>query len=112
MLLQLNSFLRDVKHIDWGELFACVDELESTTFPNIVREQREWFSLVALNLSKAFNNVNHRGLIMKLAGQFGFSKSACKLVYSHLSGQVRVSTTCRVYAGVNTKALSVNPRSI
>uniref|UniRef100_A0A1B0BFE2 Reverse transcriptase domain-containing protein n=1 Tax=Glossina palpalis gambiensis TaxID=67801 RepID=A0A1B0BFE2_9MUSC len=55
-------------------------------------------SLVALHVSKAFNNVNHRGLIIKLS--WGFSKS----VYSHLTGRSQFvdingvySTICRVY---------------
>uniref|UniRef100_A0A1B0BZA5 Uncharacterized protein n=1 Tax=Glossina palpalis gambiensis TaxID=67801 RepID=A0A1B0BZA5_9MUSC len=64
-------------------------------------------SLIAFDLSKTVNNVNHRGLIIKLPGQFGFSKSSCKFVYSYLTGTSRFfdingvySTTCQVYAGV------------
>uniref|UniRef100_A0A1B0BXI4 Reverse transcriptase domain-containing protein n=1 Tax=Glossina palpalis gambiensis TaxID=67801 RepID=A0A1B0BXI4_9MUSC len=64
-------------------------------------------SVVALNLSKAFNNINHQGLIMKLAGQFGFSKLVYKLVYSYLTWRYQFvdingvySIIYRIYGGV------------
>ncbi|XP_075151199.1 uncharacterized protein LOC142225310 [Haematobia irritans] len=41
-------------------------------------------SLVSLDLSKAFDSVSYARLVAKLGGQFGFSLSACKLIYSYL----------------------------
>lgn len=43
--------------------------------------------LLSLDLSKAFDNISHAILIRKLCNYFGFSFSACKLIYSYLSGR-------------------------
>lgn len=40
--------------------------------------------LVALDLSKAFNSINHVRMIYKLRDKFNFSMSACKLIFSYL----------------------------
>lgn len=41
--------------------------------------------LLSLDLSKAFDNVSHAVLIRKLCTFFGFSLSACRLIFSYLS---------------------------
>lgn len=43
--------------------------------------------LVSLDLTKAFDRINHNVLIKKLQNNFNFSKSACQLIYSYLSGR-------------------------
>lgn len=43
--------------------------------------------LISLDLSKAFNSVDFAGMILKLRDKFKFSKSACKLILSYLSGR-------------------------
>lgn len=43
--------------------------------------------LLSLDLSKAFDNISHAILIQKLCNCFGFSFSACKLIFSYLSGR-------------------------
>ncbi|XP_075163250.1 uncharacterized protein LOC142235883 [Haematobia irritans] len=40
--------------------------------------------LVSLDLEKAFDRVDYFGLINKLSSKFGFSRSACRLIYSYL----------------------------
>ncbi|KAI8125992.1 RNA-directed DNA polymerase from mobile element jockey [Lucilia cuprina] len=47
----------------------------------------EFSVLISLDLSKAFNNINHCQLIYKLRNEFNFSKSACKLILSYLDGR-------------------------
>lgn len=44
-------------------------------------------SLVALGLSKAFNSINDLVLIIKLGRLFGFSRCACGLIHSYLTGR-------------------------
>lgn len=41
--------------------------------------------LVSLDLTKAFNSICYTNLLIKLRDQFGFSKSACKLIMSFIS---------------------------
>lgn len=43
--------------------------------------------LVSLDLTKAFDRLNHATLIEKLKHKFGFSIMACKLIYSYLHGR-------------------------
>lgn len=40
--------------------------------------------MVSLDLTKAFDRINHNVLINRLQVKFRFSKSACKLIYSYL----------------------------
>lgn len=47
-------------------------------------DKHEVCTRVALDLSKAFDRVNHNLLVKKLYENFNFSKGACKLVYSYL----------------------------
>ena len=46
-------------------------------------------ALISLDLSKAFNSVNHITLITKLKDQFNFSKTACKLILSYLRDRIQ-----------------------
>ncbi|KAI8118825.1 RNA-directed DNA polymerase from mobile element jockey [Lucilia cuprina] len=63
--------------------------------------------LLSLDLTKAFDRVNHSLIIHKLYRYFGFSRSACNLIASYLAGrkQYVVSSGCSsgllpVYSGV------------
>lgn len=46
-------------------------------------------ALVSLDLSKAFNSVNHITLISKLKYQFNFSNTACKFILSYLENRLQ-----------------------
>lgn len=43
--------------------------------------------LVSLDLTKAFNSICYRNMVNKLRDKFNFSRTACKLVMSYLSGR-------------------------
>lgn len=43
--------------------------------------------MISLDLSKAFDRINHNVLIKKLQDNFNFSKSACQLIYSYLNNR-------------------------
>ncbi|XP_075150406.1 uncharacterized protein LOC142224512 [Haematobia irritans] len=47
----------------------------------------EYGVLVGLDLSRAFDRMNHSKLIQKLRAQFHFSDTACRLISSYLSGR-------------------------
>lgn len=49
-------------------------------------------TLVSLDLTKAFDRINHATLISKLGSNFNFSRSACKLVLSYLSDRSQYVT--------------------
>lgn len=63
--------------------------------------------LVSLDLSRAFDSIDHCNLVSKLRHKFKFSKTACRLIYSYLTGRSQfvdikgsISETRRVYMGV------------
>ncbi|XP_075163164.1 uncharacterized protein LOC142235791 [Haematobia irritans] len=60
-------------------------------------------SLVALDLSKAFDRIDHHKLIRKLATNYRFSITACRLFNSYISG--RSQYVC--ISGVNSSIRSV-----
>lgn len=60
--------------------------------------------LVSLDLSKAFNSINYARLIMKLRNECKFSKSACRLILSYLSGRSQFV----VLNGVESDTLSLH----
>lgn len=46
-------------------------------------------TLVSLDLSKAFDTVNHNVLTEKLSSKFGFSSTACKLMHSYITDRAQ-----------------------
>lgn len=63
--------------------------------------------LVSLDLSKAFNSIDHGKMISKLRNEFNFSKPACRLVMSYLCGRSQfvalnndISSLRSLYSGV------------
>lgn len=51
--------------------------------------ERKLSVLVSLDLTKAFNSICYSTTIIKLCEKFGFSKSACQLILSFLSGRTQ-----------------------
>lgn len=47
-------------------------------------DSHEHCTMVSLDLTKAFDRINHNILVKKLQENFNFSRSACKLIYSYL----------------------------
>lgn len=43
--------------------------------------------VISLDISKAFNSIDHHKMILKLKNEFNFSLSACKLIWSYLNGR-------------------------
>lgn len=68
--------------------------------------------LVLLDHSKAFDSVNHLILTTKLEKLFYFSKSACKLIYSYLTGRSQVIYLNNKYSNVLTLDRGVPQGSI
>lgn len=54
--------------------------------------------LVSLDLTKAFDRINHVVLTRKLQDKFNFSKSACRLIYSYLLDRLQYVS----YNGLNS----------
>ena len=78
MLFYCNQFAFRRNHSTSSLLISVTD---------IVRKQlnkHENCILVSLDLTKAFDRVNHNILISKLRNNFRFSRSACQLIYSYL----------------------------
>lgn len=69
-------------------------------------------ALISLDLSKAFNCVNYSTLIEKLGSLFGFSKSACKLVYSYLTERKQFVDINSVYSSVISLSSGVPQGSV
>lgn len=58
-------------------------ELTETIRRNV--NGNKFSALISLDLSKAFNCLDHFNMMIKLKNFFGFSRSACKLILSYLS---------------------------
>ena len=59
--------------------------------------------VVSVDLSKAFDLVDHSCLVKKLNSKFGFAISACRFIWSYLSGREQIVSL----NGLNSEALPV-----
>lgn len=68
--------------------------------------------LVGLDLSKAFDRVDHFKLISKLREDFRFSKTACKLLFSYVSGRSQFVSLNSVHSDIQSINCGVPQGSI
>jgi hypothetical protein len=68
----------------------------------IATDERLVSLLVLLDLSKAFDSVNHHLLCSKLSDQFGFTTSAVSLIMSYLSDRSPVCADRRCFIGCSS----------
>lgn len=78
-LLHPNQYAFRRNHNTTSLLISLTDSIRQEL------DKHENCIMVSLDLTKAFDRINHNVLIKKLHENFNFSKSACQLIYSYLS---------------------------
>lgn len=77
-LFHPNQFAYRINHNTTSLLLSMSDSVRKQL------DKHKACILVSLDLTKAFDRLNHFILVRKLQEKFNFSKTACKLVYSYL----------------------------
>lgn len=68
--------------------------------------------LVSLDMSKAFDRLDHSILITKLRDNFGFSVMACKLIYSYLRGRMQFVNVGGMNSDISSNSSGVPQGSV
>lgn len=77
-LFHTNQYAFRKNHSTTSLLLSLTDDIRKDL------DNRSDCVMVSLDLTKAFDRINHVILIRKLKDRFNFSKSACRLIYSYL----------------------------
>ena len=72
----------------------------------------QYISLLSLDISKAFDSVNHEKLLSKLPTSFSFSQNATRLVSSYLSGRSQITKINSSFSTPGTLSQGVPQGSI